>query len=57
VNNKTCPDCGARLDPQESCDCKKSEAAPAGTETTSKNEPSTHMVHREAAYVKREVRV
>ncbi len=57
MNNKTCPDCGARLDPQESCDCKKSEAAPAGTETTSKNEPSTHMVHREAAYVKREVRV
>ena len=28
---KTCPNCGAHLDPGEVCDCKEKEDAPAGT--------------------------
>ena len=29
MNYRACPDCGAHLDPQEKCDCKKE--APCGT--------------------------
>lgn len=32
---RTCPDCGAALDPGEICDCKKNEDAPAATGTPS----------------------
>ena len=34
---RTCPYCGANLDPCERCDCQdeKKEAAPAASETTS----------------------
>ena len=31
---KTCPDCGAHLDPGESCDCRSSSSAPVHTEET-----------------------
>ncbi len=53
--DRYCRYCYKPPEPLERCTCgKKSEAAAAGTVTTSKNEPSTHMVHREAADVKRE---
>lgn len=32
---KTCPDCGAALDPNEVCDCMKKEGAPAAMGTPS----------------------
>lgn len=32
---RTCPDCGATLDPNEVCDCTKKEGAPAATGTPS----------------------
>lgn len=32
---RICPDCNANLDPGEICDCRKEEAAPAGTGTAS----------------------
>lgn len=35
---RTCEFCGARLDPNEICDCKKNEDASAGTETPSRGE-------------------
>lgn len=35
MGHRTCPDCGASLDPCEICDCKENEGAPAGTGTPS----------------------
>jgi len=36
---KTCPLCGANLDPGETCDCRETERGrPAGTGTTSNKE-------------------
>lgn len=32
---KTCPSCGACLDPGERCDCQNEEAAPGATNTQS----------------------
>ncbi len=34
---KTCPDCGANLDPGETCDCAKEKKLPATNETASLN--------------------
>ena len=34
---KTCPDCGANLDPDETCDCAKEKKLPATNETASLN--------------------
>ena len=31
---RTCPDCGASLDPGESCDCQEKEEAAHGVATT-----------------------
>lgn len=36
---KTCPMCGANLDPGEACDCTKKEDRPAGTGTVQKQSP------------------
>lgn len=34
---KTCPECGAHLDPSELCDCTEKAAASAATPTTANN--------------------
>lgn len=31
---RTCPHCGAALDPGEACDCRAKEGAPAGAANT-----------------------
>ena len=38
---RTCPHCGANLDPGERCDCQDKEKAPIGAANTSEGEVET----------------
>lgn len=49
---KVCEFCGANLDLGEVCDCRKNEAASAGTDTTSKNNDAGIIVADNSDYVK-----
>ncbi len=40
---KTCPDCGAHLDPGEPCDCKKNRAALLQQERPTEKEAITNI--------------
>lgn len=41
---KTCPDCGAHLDPGERCDCRsKKETAPLQRERPQANNPTSSL--------------
>ena len=42
----TCPNCGAHLDPGETCDCMK-KAAPSATNTQNGNKQKTHLYCKE----------
>lgn len=41
---RICPDCGAALDPSESCDCKEKTVASAATLTTAKVEHASEQL-------------
>lgn len=41
---RTCPACGANLDPCEPCDCKEKAASEAGTSESGKGQKSTNTI-------------